>query len=74
VLEQLRAHKPTRFVPVITLTASSRRVGNRAPARLRATHGLIKPVRFENFAPVIGAMKFHWTLVPPATTPRSKRG
>ena len=65
VLRRLKAHKATRGIPVVVLSASRQGAGIAECGQLGAGSHIVKPVEFENFARVASTLNFHWALLPP---------
>ena len=64
-LEFLRAVKSDpelRVIPTVVLTASSQEEDRRHAYELGAAGYLVKPIEFDRFAEVVGAIDRYWTL------------
>lgn len=64
-LEFLRAVKSDpelRAIPTVVLTASSQEEDRRHAYELGAAGYLVKPIEFDRFAEVVGAIDRYWTL------------
>ena len=64
-LEFLRAVKSDpelRVIPVVVLTASKHQADRRNAYQLGAAGYLVKPIEFERFAEVVGAIQRYWVL------------
>lgn len=65
VLRQMRAHRQTRDIPVVVLTASRHDTSILECSRLGAADYIVKPLEFTSFANVTSRLEFNWTLRPP---------
>jgi len=69
VLRRLRAHEPTRLLPVVILTTSKEERDLVSGYSLGANSYVRKPVKFEDFVQVVGQLGLYWLLLnegPPA--------
>ena len=65
VLQEIKAGKRTKDIPVIVLTVSKRERDIIACRRLGAENYIVKPVGFQNFSAVTADLSLGWTLVKP---------
>jgi CheY-like chemotaxis protein len=65
VLEQIKANKKTRDIPVIVLTTSNRSRDLGECRRRGAVACIVKPVGFQSFSEVTPRLSLAWTLVKP---------
>jgi CheY-like chemotaxis protein len=65
VLEQIKANKKTRDIPVIVLTTSNRSRDLGKCRRRGAVACIVKPVGFQSFSEVTPRLSLAWTLVKP---------
>lgn len=65
VLRQLKAHGPTREIPVVVLTVSQRSMDMLTCQELGATNYLVKPVGFQNFSQITPQLSLSWRLLGP---------
>lgn len=73
VLERLRAHPRTAFVPVVVLTSSSEEEDILNSYRRGANSFVRKPVVFDRFADAVRQLGLYWLLLnegPPEGAPR----
>ena len=62
VLRALKAHEPTRSVPVVVMTSSSEEQDVVASYQLGVNSYIVKPVQFETFLETVAKIGLYWVL------------
>jgi CheY-like chemotaxis protein len=65
VLQEIKADKRTKNIPIIILTVSTRDRDIIACRRLGTESYIVKPVGFQNFTAVAAELSLGWTLLKP---------
>lgn len=60
VLQQVRSHKHTQFIPVVILTTSTAEKDLQASYYLHANSYIQKPIDFTKFTDIVGNLALYW--------------
>jgi len=62
VLQQLRAHTVSRYIPVVILTSSQEDRDVKQAYELHANSYIVKPINFDNLMDMAAQIKLYWCL------------
>jgi len=63
VLKRIKAHEPTRLIPVVMVTSSAEGRDITESYKLGANSYVVKPVEFEQFSETVSRAGFYWMLM-----------